>query len=175
MCKVLKMLLKYSIFVMLGCLLFLQAEVINAQSVKNKSYVLGMSGVSKNIKLQGTSYNIQQSIGQQGITGTLKKNNTVLIQGFLHPHIIAPQKNKSSELDVTLRVIPNSQTYNILINSDIQSGFFVKLYDLTGKNIYSRFYTNKKSFDLNMELFVTGVYILNINTSNKRFSTKLIK
>ncbi len=169
------MLLKYSIFLMLGCILFLQGEMINAQSVKNKSYVLGMSSVSKNIKLQGASYSMQQSVGQQGITGTFKKNETVLIQGFLHPCIIAPQKNESSGLDVTLRVIPNSQTYNVMINSDIQSGFFVKLYDLTGKNIYSRFYTNVKSFELNMELFVTGVYILNINTSSKRFSTKLIK
>jgi hypothetical protein len=169
------MLLKYFIFVMLGCIFFLQKEVINAQSVKNKSYVLSMSGASKNIKLQGASYSIQQSVGQQGITGTFKKNKTVLIQGFLHPRIIAPQKNELSDLDVTLRVIPNSQMYNVIINSDIQSGFFVKLYDLTGKNIYSRFYTNEKSFELNMELFVTGVYILNINTSTKKFSTKLIK
>ncbi len=169
------MLLKYSIFVMLGCILFLQKEVINAQSVKNKAYVLSMSGVSKNIKLQGASYSIQQSVGQQGITGTFKKNKTVLIQGFLHPRIVAPQKYESSGLDVTLRVIPNSQTYNVLINSDIQSGFFVKLYDLTGKNVYTYFYTNVKSFKINMESYTSGVYILNINTSTKIFSTKLIK
>jgi len=167
--------LRYLIFLTVVYMFFLQQETIYAQSAINKSYVLGMGGVSKNIKSQKGNLKLQHCIGQKGITGTLKKQNVVLIQGFLYPHIIIPSKNEFSDLEVTLRVLSNTQIYNVEIKDNIQSGFLVELYDLTGRNIYSRFYTNVQSFELNMGAFVSGIYILNISTSTKRFSIKLLK
>ncbi len=141
--------------------------------IKQKS-VLAISGSSENIDLTGNKIYIRQSIGQNGISGTSKKNNLILIQGFIFPQISVTAIKEYSDLDVEIKLLPNSNIYNVFIKAGVINDFNINLFSLQGKTIYFNHVKNNQ-FTINLNQFPKGIYILSIHSSSKYFATKLIK
>ncbi|MCF6240497.1 MAG: T9SS type A sorting domain-containing protein [Bacteroidales bacterium] len=166
--------LRYSIFILLSNLI-IQLQPVCAQDLSERNYVLGMGGTAKNVQFSGKTVHFRQSIGQNGITGTLKNKKTTLIQGFIHPVYIKKDIAKSDDLNIEIQLSNDANSYIILIKEDIRGTIYTGLYNLLGKRVYYNTFRNVNSFNINIDLLPHGVYILSIRTINKTFSTKLIK
>lgn len=147
---------------------------IYAQVPVMQKSVMAIGGSSQNIDLNENTVYIRQSIGQNGISGTSKKNNIILIQGFIFPQMSVRGVKENENLDVEIKSIDNLNAYNIFINTRSIYDFKISLYTLQGKKIYFNHLKNNQ-FTIDLNRFPKGIYILSINSLNKYFSKKLIK
>jgi subtilisin-like proprotein convertase family protein len=83
--------------------------------------------------------------------------------------------NSSNEFkDFVIRPNPSKGIFNVAFNSSSNEKIKVAVYDMSGRNIFDKYYTNNGAFSQEIELnnVAAGVYLLNvqdgINTTTKR-------
>lgn len=157
--------------------LFINILPINCKSqtvVKLRS-VTSSCGTSKSITTEGNQYIIQQSIGQNGITGTTKNNNYILRQGFIQPPITIGKSNEEKTLLAKSYPNPFNTDIKISFNEEIKSNLIVILYNLQGTSVYYNVFPSTQDLEIHFPPMLNGVYFLKIQSNNKYYTTKLIK
>lgn len=150
---------------------FTLSTSVDGQTIQRST--LTASGSSK-LK-PNAHYLIKQSVGQSSITGTVRRNNTTLIQGFIQPKLAEIKTSPIKELEVVIESNPFSDSYNIVLRKTVAEDLNVSVYNIMGQKIYSEKIYQSNEFEINLGSHAIGCYILCIQTSQKQFTTKLIK
>jgi hypothetical protein len=111
--------------------------------------------------LFGDSFNVWVDIYPNG-TGTKPGTNALSIdenQSNIEDIIVYP--NPTS--DVVYINLPNNNEVNL-----------IKIFDVTGKVIYSNEYKNIEKIEINVSNFKKGIYFISVNNQTKTFQKKLI-
>lgn len=157
-------------------LLLVSSIKLNAQSVSKKRSVFSNGGQSKTVVFEGNTYFIQQSIGQDGISGIGIGKSTSINQGFIQPYFInRNQLTETEKLNISISKINYSNTYSIKVNDEDVDVIFISLYDVLGRNVKSdKEYST--DFDIDLNGLLSGYYILHLYSNNNRsVSAKLLK
>lgn len=116
------------------------------------------------------------------INETFNANNNTLTQGFQQnfEYIITIDINEIKEKDFFIKVFPNPSsdfiTISISTPNKKQADYFIVIYDLQGKIVYTANY-NKNEFLINMLPYTIGTYILGISNSEHKsiYKYKIVK
>lgn len=147
---------------------------INAQNLQRAT--VGSSGSSTQITNSNSTYYISQSVGQLSVTGTLTNGKNAIRQGFQQPPI-SVEVISDSKSDLNALVFPNpiDNFITVQFSEELKSPINVVIYDIVGKVILNTSKRPTNSFNLNMALYSSGVYLLNLSSGNRKFSARLIK
>lgn len=135
---------------------------------------IGSSGTSKTIN----NIYFNQSIGQQSaLSGTVTNNKISLRQGFQQPVFRVEQNTLKDITELDLIVYPNPFRYDISVKFDRQpiEKVQVSILDKSGRIIKNLSFNPQIEITIPFKEFVRGSYVLNIVTSNKQYSTNIIK
>jgi hypothetical protein len=123
----------------------------------------------------GKYYYIQQSIGQQSVTGISRNRDYLLRQGFIQPPAGAPGKALSDPLKAEISPNPLSDHIFISFPETHDEVIYISVIDLNGKVVFSRKYTGARELDLDLSRLPSSVYILKVYTGSKSFYSRIIK
>ena len=145
--------------------------------------VIAQDVIRENIGSNGTSKTINniyfnQSIGQQSaLNGTVTNNNITLRQGFQQPVFRVEQNILTDLTELDLVVYPNPFKYDIGIKFAQQpiDKIYISILDNSGKIIKNLSFIPQIEITIPCRELARGSYVLNITTSNKRYSTNIIK
>jgi hypothetical protein len=164
-------------------IIFTFCFVLTIQSQNSKSYSLtrsnlGTGGSSKVVKTNNGNYNISQSIGQSSVIGTSSNNGYYLRQGYQQPINkiqVAEESFKNNNLAAS--VFPNPFEHSVFVsfNENMKQDITVLVFDVAGKEIYSKTFSASQRIELNLGKISSGSYILKVLSNNKLFNAKLIK
>ncbi|NQY11764.1 MAG: T9SS type A sorting domain-containing protein [Flavobacteriales bacterium] len=77
---------------------------------------------------------------------------------------------------VGLKVYPNPVTDNFTIElAQLEEAINVSIYDITGKLVFQKEYSNTSKINLNGKVLAKGINLIRVETSTQIFSIKLIK
>ena len=163
--------MKHLILVTFFCL---TSTLLFAQNTQRNS--LGISGDATKVTVGENTYYVSQSIGQSSVIGTFTNNSNTILQGFQQPPIqVKNNLNKNNSLNVV--VYPNPiNTYVTIIFSELSNTVVnTVLYDVTGREVYLKSQDSTSTFQVDMSLFSSGIYLLKIISGDKYFTARLIK
>ncbi len=160
------------------CCIFLQH--LKAQTDSNPNVVrttTGVSGASIKLDHKGKTYIVQQSIGQSSVIGVGSDGDYILRQGFIQPNIISKIKDKDVPLSLQLDIYPNpfEKQISLSFREDVKDHINVTVYDLLGRQVFSKRYTPGQLINVVLDELSSGEYILKAGTNNKQFITKILK
>ena len=145
-----------------------------AQNIQRNS--LGISGDATKVTVGENTYYVSQSIGQSSVIGTFTNNSNTILQGFQQPPIqIKNNLNKNNSLNVVVYPNPINTYVTILFNELSNTVVNTVLYDVTGREVYLKSQDSTSTFQVDMSLFSSGIYLLKIISGDKYFTARLIK
>lgn len=162
-------------------LIFCGVLSIEAQNTKSYSIIrsnLGTSGSSKVITTKNGQYSVSQSIGQSSVIGTYSNNGYYLRQGYQQPLNkikVVKEVFKNDNLIATVHPNPFEQSVFVSFDDEIEKEILVSVFDVAGKEIYSKQFKPSQRIELNLNNLSLGTYILKVLSSDKLFNAKLIK
>ncbi|MEH6538095.1 MAG: T9SS type A sorting domain-containing protein [Psychroserpens sp.] len=138
---------------------------------------LGSSGGSTTMSTSNGIYVISQSIGQSSIIGTESNSGFTLRQGYQQPSLLIEVSSNTNSNILLAKIYPNPFSHYLFItfSENITNEVKILLFDIKGSLIYSQKFAPSQTLKLNLGDYANGNYILNIESNNKSFSTKLIK
>jgi len=138
---------------------------------------IGMGGSTKIISSNNTTYYINQSIGQSSVIGTSSNEEYTLRQGYQQTsnYVVKIQGLEDSLLNASIYPNPFQQSIFISFYESISNDIQVTLFDISGSLIFSRKYPPSQLIRLNVNDISNGSYIINVSSSKKKISAKLIK
>lgn len=163
-----------------GSLLLIGIQFTDAQNTSSDYLVrssTGASGSSENLNVNNKAYLVQQSIGQASVIGTFYDKDYILRQGFIQPNVLAKIIDLGIPLSLEAIVYPNPfvESVTISFSEQITGEVAVAVFDLLGRQVFSKSYTANDKLKLDLSrLPVTG-YILKVIGNNKQFIKKLVK
>ena len=166
----------YLHIVFIFCFVFtIQGQNSKAYSIMRSN--LGASGSSKEVTTNNGKYSVSQSIGQASVIGTSSNNGYYLRQGYQQPlnKIKVTPLTKNNNLRATIYPNPFEQFISVAFDEDIENDISVLVFDIAGKQVYSRTYKPSQRIDLNFGNISSGTYLLKVLSNNKLFNAKLIK
>lgn len=123
---------------------------------------------------------INQTIGQQSLTGTATKTNTIVLQGFQQSQWGKYINSSSDTGKVTIQTntYPNpfTKTIQFQFSKVISEPISVLIYDILGRTVYEQ--TSKSIttiLTLDLASLPTAEYLVRLNTSELHYTTKIIK
>jgi hypothetical protein len=164
--------LKFLLIILFSCI----CTVPGIGQVSNKlRSTLSAGGSSGFITVNGRQYYLQQSTGQQSITGISQKQGYLLRQGFIQP--VNGQYNKTVQETLPAIIFPNPFSSHMSVTLPVapDGHLYVTIYDLTGKIAFFRKYVAAGKLDLDLSSLPSSVYIIRINTTTKYFYSRIIK
>jgi len=136
---------------------------------------LSNCGSNQSPDYYGRTFTLKQSIGQASISGTKSNNSISILQGYIQPKLNKTNTNVAiEELDVEVRKLSNSDNYIITVNENLYP-IRIDVYNTLGQKKFSQNTDPYEETYINLGSYSKGCYILNIQTNQKSFSTKLIK
>ncbi len=152
----------------------LQAQSISPYLVRS---TISVSGSSKSISVKDKKYVVQQSIGQTSSIGTLRSSGYTIRQGFIQPNILAKILDKNLRVNLEAVVYPNPFTeyVSISFDQDISGDVSVYIYDLFGKVVMSKTYTERNEIRISLIEIPESLYILKILYQDNQFIRKIKK
>lgn len=170
---------KHSFLVIIFCFVCsIQAQENNAsKAYAIASSSLGASGSSNSVTTSKGKYFISQSVGQSSVIGTSSKGGYYLRQGYQQPPSKIKIVNEFDNNSIQATVYPNpfEQSVSISFNDIIKNEISVTVFDVSGKLVYSKTFTEAQYIEVHLENISQGTYILKATSNNKLFNTKLIK
>jgi len=103
-------------------------------------------------------------VGRKDGKGTIWKNGTGINE-------LSSKELNSNNI---VKVYPNPVLDELNIIFDEPTNVDVLLTDLTGKQVYSKYFINKNAIVINTEIFPKGTYILTVKNQNQNHSQKII-
>ena len=156
----------------LTCFLILLSSPIQAQSLRNESWVaMGSSAQA----IQGHGMVVQQSIGQSSVVGVFASATAQISQGFLRGIRVV---SKEIKLPFEVIAFPNSFTDHISFRftTEHHEQTQVRIYDGLGKLVYEVTHQPKNNeVQLNLPYLAPGVYVAHLRSGNKFVQSRLIK
>lgn len=152
----------------------LSVQLASAQWLTPLRSTLGVSGHSKNVTLDGHSYLVQQSIGQESVIGVFRPGGHVLIQGFIQPNIRSRASTKSS-LAASIYPNPFNDQFTIEIDETPILSADIIITDIMGRAVYRDQCSDRQRCIVEPGDLSPGQYILKISNSKKILTAKLIK
>ncbi|MBC7525783.1 MAG: T9SS type A sorting domain-containing protein, partial [Flavobacterium sp.] len=78
--------------------------------------------------------------------------------------------------DFSLSPNPNNGSFNIKFNSNTENEIGVAVYDMRGREIFTKRFSNNGVFDQNIALdnVQSGIYMVNIQDGDKKVVKKII-
>lgn len=148
-----------------------------SQAQKIQRSTVGANGFSGKVNASGSPLLVIQSVGQSSATGTFKNNSNIIREGFIQPDLKVSTKpsNENKILKASLYPNPASQTIHIAIEEAVEEGLTVVIYDLQGKELFTRQYTPTRHIQLEVGAFANGHYLLQVNAAKKSIVANLIK
>lgn len=138
---------------------------------------IGISGSSKTITTNNGLYIVSQSIGQTSVIGTHTNNSYTIRQGYQQPSILADiiQLPGDNKLKATIYPNPFQQSIFISFNELILNDISIIVFDLNGKIIFSQKFPASQFIELTLDGISNGIYVIEVSSTSKQFSAKLIK
>jgi hypothetical protein len=135
------------------------------------------SGNSANVAVNNKSYLVQQSIGQASVAGTFYDSDYILRQGFIQPNVLAKIRDVSIPLSLQAIVYPNPFIENITISfsEQITSEIEVVVFDLIGRQLFSKSYAASETINLQLKSLPAGGYIIRVMANRKQFIKNILK
>ncbi len=166
--------MKTFMFFFICCLYLLQT---NAQSTPLIRSTFGISGSSETVSTETNTYIIQQSIGQTSAIGTFNSSNYTLRQGFIQPNVLAIIKDENIPLNLQITIYPNPFEHNISLsfNEEIKDNVSISIFDMAGRSIFSKRYSENQQIDVQLDFLPSGAYIIKAIANHKQFISKIIK
>jgi hypothetical protein len=160
------------IILIIICLL--NVQLASAQWLTPLRSTLGIAGHSKNVTLDGRSYLVQQSIGQESVIGLFKPGTNVLIQGFIRPN---SRSHSSTKSPLATSIFPNPfyDRFTIEIEESIILSSDIIITDMMGRTVYNEKCSDRQRCVIDAGDLSPGHYILKISTSKKIHTAKLTK
>ncbi|MFK5958794.1 MAG: T9SS type A sorting domain-containing protein [Lutibacter sp.] len=147
---------------------------INAQNLQRVT--LGNSGSSTQITNSENTYYVSQSVGQFSVTGTLINGKNTIRQGFQQPPIsVEVISNSNSDLNALVFPNPVDTFITVQFLEELKLPINITMYDVAGKIIINTSKNPTNSFKLDMALYSSGIYLLNLSSGNRKFLARLIK
>jgi hypothetical protein len=146
------------------------AYPIQGQILRNQSWV-SMGNAA--LPVQGLL--VQQSIGQNSVTGVFSTSSARISQGFLRGIRVVPTEIRPPFEAIAF---PNSFSDRITFRftTDHQEATEVVIYNTQGKRIYETIHLPKnKEIQLNLPHLASGVYVANLRSGNKTVQIRIIK
>jgi len=132
-----------------------------------------MAGTSESFSTTRNQLRIQQHVGQQGISGTVRSDNQTLIQGFIVPNLQRASQRTDNSPAVEVHPVPHSHAFNIHLPAGESDTYTVTVYHVNGQAIYTRHIRNQNTFEINLEAHPTGYYVLMIRGNKMQYVKKL--
>ncbi len=144
---------------------------------KLKSTLTSVGSSSIRLNSADETFLIQQSIGQMGIIGTVKKGNNVVQQGFLTNVIYIENHLEASEQDIDLSAYPNPVVDILTISFSRKPSrpVVINVFDLTGRLVLSKTFSENENITLRTSQLAEGIYILRINDGINKWLKKIVK
>ena len=161
------------IFIILFFIVFITTG--SAQEALRPRSALSAGGSSGIINVNGRQYYLQQSIGQQSITGISNKQDYLLRQGFIQPIYGYYSQTVQEKLPVVVHPNPFSSHMNINFPEAPAGNLYVTIYDLSGKIVFFQKYEASGVLTLDLSSLSSSVYIIRVNTTTKYFYSRIIK
>ena len=145
---------------------FAQGQIVHHQMTSSQGASVQVSNKIK----------VQQTIGQQSVTGNYSGSTFSVGQGFQQGRI---SKSKgTAALNIQIMTFPNPFTskINFQFSASIDGPIKVSIYDITGRvvmNAEKELFNNVLSLD-NLN-FPDGQYIVKLSTKNFNYTTNLLK
>lgn len=139
---------------------------------------LSSAGSSHFVYGANTSFFIQESIGQGSVINTYNSSTNYNVrQGFIQPISVSVLYDGFDEMiDADIWPNPFSTSINIVLNEPLLGGALqVTLYDLTGRLVYTEAFSPSTDYVVSLGTISGGVYLLQLETQARTFTTKLIK
>lgn len=154
------------ILLLLNCTV--DAQILNRQM---------LSSQGKSVVLANGTF-VSQSIGQQTVFGTSRKPSLIVQQGF-QQSVISKFNNVVPIEVITTIVYPSSveQILNFKFSSEIKGPIEISILNLAGFLVYkeNKFATGTILSIQSLGYIATGVYVVNLSTTNYKYTTKIIK
>jgi Secretion system C-terminal sorting domain len=135
---------------------------------------LGSGGSTSNVTLQGSSYLVQQSIGQGSVTGIVQPLQIQLRQGFIQPHGFASFTGIEPAV-ATIFPNPFSSQLAIQLNDGSPGQLRITLSDILGRVVYTIAPEAQQTIFVEPGALVSGYYIIRIYSGKKIYTSKIIK
>ena len=133
----------------------LYAQTLRSQTISSSGYF--------------QSNRLKSVVGENAIS-KISNNNLIVYQGFLRP--IEERVLGSSLQEVEILVYPNPTTESITIDSNTEILNAVKIYSSDGKIVIDK---RKNLNEIDVKSLPSGVFIIEITTSNHVMRKKLLK
>ena len=160
--------------IILLSLLFLAPIAIQAQLLQRS--MLAQSGNSNRINKGRNAYYVSQSIGQQSVIGTFTSNHFAVGQGFQQSTVRVEPIAQEKTLKVSVYPNPVESIITIKLNDDVlDETLSIVIYNLSGAVVYQENRSISNSLQVSMEHFVSGVYLLTVNSGYRSYSARIIK
>jgi hypothetical protein len=98
----------------------------------------------------------------------------------VNPSVFAIDNNLSSETfeldNLTIAPNPNSGNFNVKFDSTSDKDIQIDVYDMSGRQIFNKFYPNQSVFNQNIQLdnVQSGVYLVNIQDGSQKSVRKIV-
>jgi hypothetical protein len=163
-----------------GSLLLIGIQFIRAQNSSSAylaRFSTGASGSSENVTLNKKTYLVQQSIGQSSVIGIFYGKDYSVRQGFIQPNVLAKIIDLGIPLRLEALVYPNPFAERVTIKfSELITGkVAVAVFDLLGRQVFSKSFTTSKNLKLDLSVLPAAGYLLKVTGNNKQFIKKLVK
>ncbi|MDI5899391.1 T9SS type A sorting domain-containing protein [Flavobacterium yafengii] len=165
------------IFKLFLCFFLVQSYAQNTSSNLLVRSTVGVSGSSRNVKIQNRNYIVQQSIGQSSVIGTFAIGDLSVRQGFIQPNVFAKIKDEKILMNLDVVIYPNPflKSISLLFNEEVKDKVAVEIYDMLGRLIFSNSYPPSQDVNVILDDFAVANYILKIQANNKRIVKKILK
>ncbi|NQT76856.1 MAG: T9SS type A sorting domain-containing protein [Bacteroidetes bacterium] len=140
---------------------------------------LGLTWENINAGIEPTGYiNELKASGKDYIYALVRGDILDTIYRSINPAVKIPDRNKNDSLDINIFPNPTNGIINIEIVNEISGNITLKIYDYMGRmikihklniNLYDR------NITLDIEDFISGIYIISIENNQYQRSYQLIK
>ncbi|AIG30928.1 T9SS type A sorting domain-containing protein [Flavobacterium psychrophilum] len=151
-------------------------SIIVAQNSNSISIQRATIGVGASIISYPTSsFTAVQSIGQSSVIGNFKQSNLELRQGFIQPLDFGVYS--FDKINYTASIFPNPfiNTFQITFNKDIEFPKNVQIFNINGKLVFNKMFSEKNNLLIEVENLEISTYILILSIQNQIISKKIIK
>jgi len=155
--------------------LFVLIDTGNGQEALKPRSTLSAGGSSGIITVSGRQYYLQQTTGQQSVTGISINQGYILRQGFLQPIEEDHKKFLKEPLPAVIYPNPFSSHLNLSFIKETAGPFYVTIYSTDGKISFLKKYETGRQIDIDLSSLPPSVYILRLTTAKKSFYSRVIK
>jgi hypothetical protein len=155
--------------------LFILIDTGNGQEALKPRSALSAGGSSGIIMVNGRQYYLQQTTGQQSVTGISVNQGYLLRQGFIQP--IEENHNKMLKETMPAVIYPNpfSSNMNVSLIGKTAGPFYITIYSPEGKIAFLKKYETGSHIDIDLSSLPPSVYFLKLTTSKKSYYSRIIK